>query len=111
VGSAERRRWFWVLCGCWFFVTFAYFQPAATWNPVSRFELTRSLVERGKLDIDTFADSTGDRAFVAGHWYSDKAPLPGLLAVPAYAVVYAWDQRQGDDPAYVATTARRCASA
>jgi hypothetical protein len=99
----EQRRWFWILAGCWLFVTFAYFLPAATWNPVSRFELTRSLVERGKLDIDAFADSTGDRALSAGHWYSDKAPLPALLAVPAYAVVYAWDQHQGDDPAYAAT--------
>jgi len=103
VGPPERRRWFWVLYGAWIFVTFAYFLPAATWNPVSRFELTRSVVERGKLDIDAFADSTGDRAFVAGHWYSDKAPLPALLAVPAYAFLYAWDQRQGQDAVYTAS--------
>ena len=103
MGPPERRRWFWVLYGAWLFVTFAYFLPAATWNPVSRFELTRSLVERGKLDIDTFADSTGDRAFSAGHWYSDKAPLPALLAVPAYALLYAWDQHQGQDAVYTAS--------
>ena len=103
VGPPERRRWFWVLYGAWLFGTFAYFLPAATWNPVSRFELTRSVVERGKLDIDTFADSTGDRAFAAGHWYSDKAPLPALLAVPAYALLYAWDQRQGQDALYTAS--------
>ena len=103
MGPEERQRWFWGLCGCWLFVTFAYFLPAATWNPVSRFELTRSVVERGKLDIDAFADSTGDRALVEGHWYSDKAPLPALLAVPAYALVYLWDQRYGQDATYDAT--------
>jgi hypothetical protein len=103
VGPPERRRWFWGLYGAWLFVTFAYFLPAATWNPVSRFELTRSVVERGKLDIDTFADSTGDRAFLRGHWYSDKAPLPALLAVPAYALLYAWDQHQGQDAVYTAS--------
>jgi hypothetical protein len=103
VGPPERRRWFWVLFGSWLFVTFAYFLPAATWNPVSRFELTRSVVERGKLDIDAFADSTGDRAFFGGHWYSDKAPLPALLAVPAYALLYAWDQYQGQDAGYTAS--------
>jgi hypothetical protein len=67
----------------WLFGVFCYFLPAATWSPVSRFDLTRAIVEQHTLRIDAFADNTGDRAFKDGHWYSDKAPLPALLALPA----------------------------
>jgi hypothetical protein len=73
----------------WLFGIFGYFVPAATWNPVSRFGLTRAIVEEHSLRIDSFAESTGDRSFRNGHWYSDKAPAPALLAVVPYALVHA----------------------
>ncbi len=73
----------------WLFGIFCYFVPGATWSPVSRFDLTRSIVEHGTLQIDPLADNTGDRSRVAEHWYSDKAPLPALMAVPAYALLRA----------------------
>jgi hypothetical protein len=81
----RRLRW---LLGAYLFALFAYFGPGATWSPVSRFCLTRAIVEKGTLEITPFAPSTGDRAQVGERYYSDKAPLPSLLAVPAYAAFH-----------------------
>jgi len=86
----------------WLFGAFCYFLPASTWSPVSRFDLTRSIVEQHTVSIDAFADNTGDRSFRDGHWYSDKAPLPALLAVPAYQVYHLMDRARGKAPAYEA---------
>ncbi|HVU03175.1 MAG TPA: hypothetical protein VHE30_15550 [Polyangiaceae bacterium] len=78
----------------------AYFVPAATWNPVSRFDLTRAIVEGRTLSIDRFVENTGDRSFRGGHWYTDKAPIPSLLAVPTYAAFHAVESRRGHRPEY-----------
>jgi hypothetical protein len=88
----------------WLLGIFAYFLPAATWNPVSRFSLTRALVEQHQLTIDSFADSTGDRARAGDHWYSDKAPLVALLAAPAYAAYDVIVRSRGKPPAYEVTS-------
>ncbi|HEX9056297.1 MAG TPA: hypothetical protein VF818_02105, partial [Ktedonobacterales bacterium] len=57
------------------------------WNADSRIFLTASIVDRGQLDIDPFAVSTGDIASYGGHHYSDKAPGLSLAAIPVYVVV------------------------
>jgi hypothetical protein len=72
----------------WLFGIFAFFLPAATWNPVSRFDLTRAIVEHGSLRIDPYVKNTGDRAFVHGRWYTDKPPVVSVVAVPVYAAVH-----------------------
>ena len=84
----------------WLFGIFCYFLPAATWNPVSRFDLTRSVVEHGTLTIDAYVDNTGDRAHRGEHWYSDKAPLAALLAVPAYQAYHWMESSRGKAPSY-----------
>lgn len=84
----------------WLFGIFCYFLPAATWNPVSRFDLTRSVVEHGTFAIDAYVDNTGDRAHRGEHWYSDKAPLAALLAVPAYQAYHWMDRARGKSPSY-----------
>ncbi|HEU4582404.1 MAG TPA: hypothetical protein VFS67_29305 [Polyangiaceae bacterium] len=84
----------------WLFGIFCYFLPAATWNPVSRFDLTRSVVERSSFAIDPYVDNTGDRAHRGEHWYSDKAPLAALLAVPAYQAYHWMERSRGKAPAY-----------
>jgi hypothetical protein len=84
----------------WLFGIFCYFLPAATWNPVSHFDLTRSIVERGSVDIDAYFDNTGDRAHRGDHWYSDKAPLVALLAVPAYQAYHWMESARGKAPSY-----------
>lgn len=95
------RRAFSIAYALWLFGIFAYFVPAATWSPVSRFNLTRALVERGSVDIDPWSEASGDRSLRAGHWYSDKAPVPSFLAAPAYAIARAYDDARGQSPQFV----------
>src|SRR5919106_2551461 len=71
------------------FGAYAYFYQAGGWNQNSRFDLTRAIVEGHTVAIDAFHHNTGDKAQRGSHWYSDKAPGLSLLAVPAYALVYA----------------------
>jgi hypothetical protein len=99
------RRWFLLRYGIWLFGAIAYFIPSATWSPVSRLNLTRAIVEQGTLSVDAFAESTGDRALRAGHWYCDKAPFPSLFAVPAYAVFHTYSRLRGVKPEFVASHA------
>jgi hypothetical protein len=80
------------------FLTYAYFFAAPSWNENSRFALTRSIVERGRLDIDPYQHETGDKSFARGHHYSDKAPGTSLLAVPPYAAFYASLRLTGGRP-------------
>jgi hypothetical protein len=96
------RRSFAIAYAAWLFGLFAFFIPPATWNPVSRFNLTRAVVENGSLRIDPFVAATGDRALVNGHWYSDKAPVAAVLAVPAYGLVHAYQAARGMSPAFEA---------
>ncbi len=70
------------------FLAYCYFIPrGALWNPDTRIFLTASIVDRGQLNIDPYAQYTGDKAAYNGHYYSDKAPGSSLLAVPAYLLV------------------------
>jgi hypothetical protein len=69
------------------FVSFAYFYQAGGWNQNSRFDLVRAITNEGTLNIDPFKNSTGDKAFHDGHYYSDKAPGIALTAVPLVAAV------------------------
>lgn len=84
------------------FVCCAYFMPGASWNPASRFALTRAIVEHGTFEITRYADSTGDRAKVGERFFSDKAPVPSLLAVPAYAAFHAVARARDKLPAFEA---------
>lgn len=84
----------------WLFGVFCYFLPAATWNPVSRFDLTRSVIERSTFNIDAYVDNTGDRARRGEHWYTDKAPLASLLALPAYQAYHWMERARGKAPGY-----------
>jgi hypothetical protein len=91
-------RYFRLAYAAWLFGIFAFYLPGASWNPVSRFCLTRALVEERGIAIDTFAKHTGDRARVGGHWYSDKAPVVAFLAAPAYAAVHVTQRLRGIKP-------------
>ncbi|MEO6410879.1 MAG: hypothetical protein ABIO45_19290, partial [Burkholderiaceae bacterium] len=54
----------------------------------SRAAMVASIVEHGTLNIDTYAEHTGDKAFINGHYYSEKAPLPALIVVPFWWAVH-----------------------
>jgi hypothetical protein len=96
--NRDERRTFRVTYAAWLFGIVAYFLPAATWNPVSRFDLTRAVVEDGTLSIDRFVSNTGDRSLVHGHWYTDKPPLVSFAAVPVYVLVHAVQHLRGAAP-------------
>ena len=67
-----------------FFIVYSLFVHWAGWNEYSRFDLTRAIVDEGRLEIDTYRNNTGDSSHYKGHYYSDKAPGMSFLAVPAY---------------------------
>lgn len=69
--------------------SYAYFIGPPAWNQNSRLALTRALVEHRTTQIDAYHPTTGDKSLRGGHFYSDKAPGASLLALPAYALVFA----------------------
>jgi len=68
-----------------FFIIYSFFVYWIGWNEQSHFALTRSIVDEGRFEIDSYANQTSDRAFFNGHHYSDKDPGPSFLAAPVYA--------------------------
>ena len=82
MGFFSSREFKIFLC---FFIIYAYFVHWVGWGENARFDLTRAVVEEGRLEIDSFFRNTGDRAFYMGHYYEDKPPGHPFLAVPVYA--------------------------
>lgn len=68
-----------------FFVSYTYFYQGTGWNQESHFALARALVEQHTVRIDQYQNTTGDKAYYQGHYYSDKAPGLSLAALPAVA--------------------------
>lgn len=67
------------------FISYSYFYQGTGWNQESHFALARALVEQHTVRIDHYQNSTGDKAYYEGHYYSDKAPGLSLTALPAVA--------------------------
>jgi hypothetical protein len=87
-----------LLIGAVAFVSYAYFYQGGGWNPNSRFDMVRAILERGTLSIDAYHENTQDKAISHGHYYSDKAPGQALLAVPAAAAARPLLNATGVDP-------------
>lgn len=69
-------------------VAAAYFVPrGVSWNADTHMYLTASIVDRGTLNIDPFAQFTGDLASANGHFFADKAPGLSLIAIPVYLLL------------------------
>lgn len=66
--------------------THGYFHQGSCWNQNAHFNLARSIVERGVIDIDSYHENTGDKARRLEHFYSNKAPGLAFLAVPVVAL-------------------------
>src|SRR5262245_42795786 len=65
-------------------LSYLYVLPRwADWSQNSRLDLVRALSEQGSVVIDDYVANTGDYALFEGHAYSDKAPGPAFLALPA----------------------------
>ncbi|MEO7912041.1 MAG: hypothetical protein ABIV47_20550 [Roseiflexaceae bacterium] len=73
-----------LLLGALLLVSYAYVLPRwADWSQNSRLDLVRALSEQHDVVIDDYVSNTGDYALYRGHAYSDKAPGPAFLALPA----------------------------
>ncbi len=81
-----------LLLGAILFLASAYFYQDPEWNGNSRLDLTRAVVEHSTLTIDQYELlpqwETGDKAFLNGHYYSDKAIGSSLFAVPVYFILF-----------------------
>mgnify|MGYP001434281176 FL=1 len=71
-----RRALFFLL-----FVSYAYFYQGGGWGQNSRFNLVRAMTIDRSFQIDPYHQSTGDKAFSNGHYYSDKAPGQAFMAL------------------------------
>jgi hypothetical protein len=69
-------------------LSYVYVLPRwADWSQNSRLDLVRALSEQRSVIIDDYVANTGDYAFYQGHAYSDKAPGPVFLALPAALLI------------------------
>lgn len=51
-------------------------------NTTSRVLPIAVFLEQGNFEIDKYQQFTGDKSYVAPHYYSDKAPLPAAITLP-----------------------------
>ncbi|GAB4288943.1 MAG: hypothetical protein Kow0068_14560 [Marinilabiliales bacterium] len=53
-------------------------------NTTSRALPVVTMFETGSMKIDKYHEKTEDKAFVNGHYYTDKAPLPTYIIMPFF---------------------------
>jgi hypothetical protein len=64
-----------------------YIDSQITPNPTSRVLPIFTVFHQGTWQIDELKDWSGDKAYVNGHYYSEKAPLPIFLVMPFYGLL------------------------
>jgi hypothetical protein len=69
--------------------SYAYFFGGSGFNQNATFALTRAIVERHEIHIDSYAANTADIARRDGHLYSNKAPGLAFAAIVPYAAYHA----------------------
>ena len=69
-----------------FLLLYSIFIQWNGWDENSRFFLTQAIVDEGRLEIDSFANQTSDRAVVQNHYYSDKDPGASFFATIPYSI-------------------------
>ena len=80
----------WVMIFVMLFLTYAYCrQKAHNVNAITRTAMVVGILEEGTARIDKYQAFTCDKAFFAGHYYSDKAPGLSLAAMPSMTAAYA----------------------
>lgn len=80
------------------FVPFSYFNHSDGWNQTVRLAELHAIVLKHTIRIDAYHQITGDKAFIKGHYYSEKAPAMVVAALPAFAVTVWIQQALGLDP-------------
>ena len=80
------------------FLPFVYFNHSDGWNQTARLAELHAIVLQGTLAIDKYHDVTGDKAVIAGHYYSEKAPAIVMMALPAFTATAVAQRIAGIDP-------------
>ena len=80
------------------FLPYSYFNHSDGWNQGSRLAALRAVAIKGKVSIDDYHGLTGDKAFVNGHYYSEKAPAMTVLALPAFGATVFVQRILGKNP-------------
>jgi hypothetical protein len=73
------------------FIFYGFFIKHGDWNINSRLGLVKAVVEEHRLAIDSYHTGefeTEDKAFVNGHYYSDKAIGASALGIVLYWPIY-----------------------
>jgi hypothetical protein len=73
------------------FTFYGYFIKPVDGNISSRLGLVKAIVEEKRFIIDTYQAAefeTIDKAYVNGHYYSDKAPAASMLGALVYLPIY-----------------------
>lgn len=70
-------------------------------NTISRAAMVLSIVQDHSLCIDPYEHLTADKAVVNNRYYSEKAPLPALLVVPAWYVLFKLHLVEAAAPGYI----------
>jgi hypothetical protein len=91
----STRGWLALLVGFCLF----YFYSGGGPNQGTRLDLTRALLEHGRVSIDEYHQNTIDKAPFKGHYYCDKAPASSFTALPAVALAKLglWIAKQSPD--------------
>jgi hypothetical protein len=80
------------------FVPFAYFNHSDGWNQGARLAELHAIVLKGTVRLDAYHEITGDKALIDGHYYSEKAPVIVLMALPAFSLTVLAQKLMGIDP-------------
>lgn len=80
------------------FVPFSYFDHNDGWNQGVRIAELHAIVLKHTIKIDAYHEITGDKAYINGHYYSEKAPAMVVVALPAFALTVWFQKLLGVDP-------------
>ena len=80
------------------FVSFSYFNHSDGWNQGVRLAELHAIVLKRTIQIDAYHQRTGDKAFINGHYYSEKAPAMVVAALPSFALTVWMQQLFNVDP-------------
>ena len=80
------------------FVPFSYFNHSDGWSQGVRIAELHAIVLKHTIQIDAYHQITGDKAFIGGHYYSEKAPATVAMALPSFALTVWVQQLLSIDP-------------
>ncbi|MBY0495218.1 MAG: hypothetical protein K2Y23_13485 [Cyanobacteria bacterium] len=80
------------------FLPFSYFNHNDGWNQGARVAQLHAIVLKHTITIDAYHQITGDKAFINGHYYSEKAPAMVAMALPSFALTVWLQKLLGVDP-------------